>query len=181
MKNSKTKGIQLLLVLLISLFTISCETEIPETDVIPPGFTFQITGDGFSETFNQDTDFGSFQLNLREDTAYDFILTGSDADGLKRVEWYVVSDYIDIETDINSPWSVSATSPLVDVVSWNGNRNDPLTGSILTGTFRTRGNSIALGMTFYLTDFGGESGRSNSSSGELNILIDNHITEMIEL
>lgn len=78
-------------------------------------------------------------------------------------------------------WNVTSNSALVDVVSWNGNRNDPLTGSILTGTFRTRGNSIALEMTFYLTDFGGESGRSNSSSGGLNIFIDNHDTEKVPL
>lgn len=94
MKNLQAKNIRVRLLLLIGLATIACETEIPETDVIPPEFTFRITGDGFEETFDQDTDFSSFQLNLREDAAYDFILTGSDADGLKRIEWYVAKDYI---------------------------------------------------------------------------------------
>ncbi len=181
MKNLKPNGNRLLVALLTCLLAIACETEIPETDVIPPEFTFQITGDGFSETFDQDTDFSSFQLNLREDTDYDFILSGSDVDGLKRIEWYLAHDYIELESEVISPWSVTASSALVDVVSWNGNRNNPVTGSILAGTFRTRGNSIGVRMTFYLTDFGGESGRSNSSSGELNILIGDHDTEKIQL
>ncbi len=178
-KSLSDKSIRMLLVLLVGLSIIACETEIPETDVIPPEFTFQITGDGFNETFDQDTDFSSFQLNLREDATYDFILTGSDADGLQRMEWYIVKDYIQLESEVNSPWSIIPNNPLIDVVSWNGDRSNPLTGSVLAGTFRTNGRSIALGMTFYLTDFGGESRRSNDSSGQLNIFIDNHPTEIV--
>ncbi|WP_123772308.1 hypothetical protein [Zobellia sp. OII3] len=157
----------------------SCETEIPLEDSDPPNFSIQITGDGFSETFDQDTDFDSFQLNLKRETTYDFILTGADQGGLKRLEMYFTPDYIDMNANLYGPWQVTTLTFLTDLISWNGDRSSPLTGTVLDGSFTTKGDNVSLEISLYLLDYGGDSGSSNSSSAALNIFIDDHETEIV--
>ena len=94
------KTIQILLALSLMMGAQACETEIPETDVDPPTFSIKITGDGFDETFYQDTNFDRFQLNLREGAEYTFLISGGDTGGLKRFEVYFAPDYIQMNPNL---------------------------------------------------------------------------------
>tara|TARA_R110002096_G_C14176134_1_gene686404 strand:+ start:105 stop:506 length:402 start_codon:yes stop_codon:yes gene_type:complete len=118
------------LIALLLIVVQSCETEIPETDVTPPQFTFRITGDSFDYTFDQDDDYESILLNLKNGTSYNFIYTGSDDGGVKTIQWKIPpSDYIEFGSAINSPWTIS-DSPPSKIIEWQGDINNPLTGNI---------------------------------------------------
>ena len=147
----------LIVLLIVSL--LSCETDIPETDTTPPEFSFRITGDGFVHVFNQDQDYSKIQLNLKNDAEYDFIYTGSDKGGVKLIQWQLpISDYIEFDSTIPDSWQDNV-SGLSRIIKWNGNSSNPLTGNILTGTFEANGEFVSDTFRFFVSDFGGESGR----------------------
>lgn len=174
-----TRAIQFSILILMVALTQSCETEIPSEDLTPPEFSFQITGDGFNRTFNQDTDFDSFQLNLKDGARYSYIFSGGDQGGVERIQWFIKgSDYITLLEPVSGPWSLR-NSILQDIVEWRGNRSDPLTGSVISGNFRADGGNISMVFGFNVVDFGGESGRRpNRIYKELNLYIGNHPTEI---
>jgi hypothetical protein len=133
---------------------VSCDTQTPVVDDENPNFLFKITGDGFDQTFDQDTDFDSFQLNLREDAEYDLVLSAGDSGGTKQIQWQYAHDYIEFETSIPSPWTVTTTRPST-VLNWSGNLSSPITGMILTGTFRANGDLVSHVFFFKAQDFFG--------------------------
>ncbi|MFC4097658.1 hypothetical protein [Euzebyella saccharophila] len=173
------KTVQMIVAVSLLMITQACETEIPETDVDPPTFSIKITGDGFDETFDQDTDFDSFQLNLREGTEYTFLISGGDSGGLKRFEVYFAPDYIQMNPNLGGNWARTSLSGLTDMLYWTGNASSPLTGTLLNGTFIADGDSVSSPITFYLTDFGGSEGSSNATGASLNVYSGNHTTEVI--
>ncbi|MBC6999482.1 hypothetical protein [Cytophaga sp. FL35] len=173
------KTIQMIVALSLLMIAQACETEIPETDVDPPTFSIQISGDGFDETFDQDTDFDSFQLNLREGSEYTFLISGADTGGLKRFEVYFAPDYIQMSPNLGGNWARTSLSALTDMLYWTGNASSPLTGTLLNGTFIADGDSVSSPITFYLTDFGGSEGSSNATGASLNVYSGNHTTEVI--
>jgi len=166
--------------ILLAIFGIqSCETDIPPVDTSSPTFSFEISGDGFSQTFDQDTDFDSFQLNLRDGATYSYTLTGIDDGGVERIQWFISgSDYVTILDPIERPWTFRSISPLQDLVEWRGTTSNPYTGSVNIGRLRTRGGNIAMSFRFNVVDFGGERGPANRTYEELNIYIGNHSTEI---
>lgn len=169
---------------IISL-TTSCETEIPEVDTTAPTFSFEISGDGFTRTFTQDDDFSSMQLNLRGRTEYRFTYSGADQGGVAAIQWQLGDssqlEFITPEFPFDF-WDIRNVSSLVRMVEWFGDEADPKTGAILSGTFRTRDiqdNSTDSGtFVFFVRDFGGQSGTSNSTRGDLNIAIQNSETSL---
>ncbi|WP_158849444.1 hypothetical protein [Algibacter sp. L1A34] len=175
------KTIYFLLIFLL-ITAQSCETDIPETDNIPPTFSFRITGDGFEYVFDQDTDYDNIQLNLKHDAEYDFIFSGSDNGGVKLIEWQLPDDdFIEFDSTVSSPWTVTNVSSINKIIKWEGNSNNPLTGNILAGTFESNGENISDTFRFFVSDFGGESGVSNTTSKELTIYIGEHDTEIVSL
>ncbi|AYN66761.1 hypothetical protein D1013_04880 [Euzebyella marina] len=172
------KTIQILLALSLMMIAQACETEIPETDVDPPTFSIKITGDGFNETFDQDTDFDSFELNLREGSEYTFLISGGDTGGLKRFEVYFAPDHIQMNPNLSGNWVHTSLSTLTDMLYWTGNASSPLTGTLLNGTFVAEGDSVSSPITFYLTDYGGSEGSSNVTSASLNVYSGDHATEI---
>lgn len=183
MKNAFRKTILFSILLMIAVFVQSCETEIPPEDSTSPEFSFHISGDGFDQTFTQDTDLDNLQLNLRNRATYTFTFTGSDAGGVKLAQIVLVGgdDYIQLLTPVPSPWTYSSTSPLQDVIQWSGNRSNPFTGTILTGDLRATGRNIATSLKFEVVDFGGADRSSNHTSGELYLYLGEHPTEIINL
>ena len=177
----KTMKYYLLGILAMSI--ISCETDDSDTDETLPTFSFRITGDGFTRTFTQDDDFENLQLNLRHDVDYDFILSGGDAGGTKIIQMQYPKDYIEFTSDEAfplPPWElVFPSSSLSAIVQWEGDPDNPLTGSILNGTLRPNGDLVSIDLYFRVEDFGGASGSSNVTDGSLNTLIDDHETEVI--
>ena len=177
------KNLKYSLIILFIFTALCCETDIPATDTIPPEFTFRITGDGFEHVFNQDEDYSNLQLNLKTGASYDFIYTGSDEGGVKTIQWQLpINDYIEITSTIPDNWE-NNISGLSRIIQWNGNRNNPLTGNILSGTFEahTVDNFTTDAFRFTVSDFGGESGSSNTVFRELTIVIGSQDTEIIEL
>lgn len=178
-KNIFLKIIKCLPVLFLVLTSLNCTVDLPETDNTPPKFSFQITGDGFNQTFDQDTNFNSMQLNLRQGSTYDFILTGSDAGGVKQIQWQYAHDYIEFTNPISSPWIKSTNSSLSSVINWYGDRTDPLSGNILAGKIVAEGDLVSHEFFFTVTDFGREDGNTNTITISLNILNGKHNTEVI--
>ncbi|MEM9361406.1 MAG: hypothetical protein AAGA43_02175 [Bacteroidota bacterium] len=169
----------------LSFICFSCEVDdVPETDNIPPGFSFRISGDGFEQTFTQDDNFEDFQLNLRGNTEYDFVLTGSDQGGVRSISFQFTNESMQLISTVPAPWEINDNG-FSTTIEFDGDRNNPTTGSILAGTFITTGQvsqefQIGDGLLFQVTDFGGSDGTSrNSTSADLTILIGEHTTEII--
>lgn len=175
-KNTITKLVQIIPVFLLICMQ-SCDTEIPPEDLDPPTFRFEIIGDGFSQAFDQDSDFNSFQLYLREDAAYDFVFSAGDPDGMKQIQWHFASDYVQLETAVFSNWELS-TTPLQTFISWYGDQTNPVTGNVISGTFRARGDNVGHSFHFMARDFGGASSNENTTYGTLKIYSGNHNTEI---
>lgn len=175
--NYSTLGLFILIFISASLFQ-SCETEIPDRDTEPPTFQFRIAGDGFDQTFDQDTDFSSFQLNLREDALYDITFSGADSGGVKHIQWQYATDYVEFDSSIPSPWT-TRTSGLSTSINWYGNRSNPLTGMILTASIRANGENVSHAFNFMVRDFGGASAMENTIFAALNVYSGNHTTEII--
>ncbi len=178
-KNTLLKVIRYFPILFLSFIVVSCTVDVPDSDTVPPKFSFKITGDGFDQTFNQDTDFSSFQLNLKQGATYNFILSGGDGGGVKQIQWQYAHDYVEFTDPITSPWVQSTVSPLSSVINWFGERSNPVSGSILAGKIVIEGNQVSHEFIFMVKDFGGESGNTNTIYASLNIYGSNHTTEII--
>lgn len=165
-----------------ALFMGSCEIEeIPNRDTTPPGFTFRITGDGYDRTFDQNTDFDSFQLNFKRDQTYSVTLIATDAGGVQLVQWFTGgSSYFTPETTIAAPWTYR--TGLQSVVQWQGNRGNAYSGTIFEGNFKAEGGNISALFKFYVSDFGGRNGAPNFTSKEMNVYFsDGNLTGIIPL
>jgi len=182
MKTSITefrKMIQLNLLVLLVFTTQSCETEIPPEDPTPPEFSFRITGDGFDHTFNQDTNFNTFTLMLRRGVTYNYTFTGTDQGGVDYIGWYATHfDRIWVDPAVPSPWAFRHLTGSYSSVEWYGDRSNPYTGSIVTGSFRTQGTGNDANFRFVVEDFGGEIRMPNRDSGDLSIYIGSHNTRI---
>ena len=177
LKNSMLTMLALVLICTLQ----SCVVEIPETDIEAPTFSFKITGDGFDHTFTQDSDFNVIQLNLRENTEYDFLLSGSDRGGVKQIQMQFTPDYIELIDPVPTTWSISEISALSSVLAWSGDPANPISGNILAGSFRTDGNLVSHELKFTVKDYGGTSGSVNTFFASLNIYSGVHATEIVLL
>jgi len=165
-----------------ALFLGGCEIEeIPNTDTTPPEFTFRITGDGYDRTFDQDTDFSSFQLVLKKNQTYSITLTASDAGGVQLVQWFTGgSSYFTPETTVVRPWTYR--TGLQSVVEWVGHRGNAYSGTIFEGNFRAEGGNIGALFKFYVRDFGGREGVPNFTSRQMNVYFsEGNLTGIIPL
>ncbi len=165
----------------ILMMLTSCETEVPASDVTPPKFSFSIKGDGLNRTFDQDTDFTSFDLNLRNGARFDFVLIASDAGGLAEMSWELAAseNYV-FDDPIELPWTSMQISQLTRRIEWRGDRNNPVTGTTLSGSFTVNGPNIAGIFRFLAKDFGGSSGTPNQFSADLDLYVGDHDSEVIE-
>ncbi len=160
----------------------SCETEIPIEDDIPPKFSFRVTGDGFDHTFNQDTNFNSIRLMLRRGVTYDFVYAGSDEGGMDRIEWNAIHlGRVSIDPPTGGPWIYSHLAGSYSSLHWNGDRNNPVTGSAVAGSFTTQGSGNDATFRFTLEDFGGEVRVPNNILKDLTIYIGAHNTRIQDL
>ena len=171
------------LVTLVLILVYACDVDDDaNTDESLPKFSFRISGDGFSRTFTEEDNLENIQLNLKHDADYDFIFSGGDSGGAKLIQMQYPTDYIEF-VDVPfppAPWQQSFTSgSLSSTIYWEGDPNDPVTGNILSGTLRPNGESVSIELYFRVEDYGGESGVSNVTDASLQILIDNHDTEVI--
>lgn len=172
----------LILVCLIAVFTLSCETDIPETDITAPEFSLRIMSARFDHTFTQDDDFSNIQLRLKDNSGYRFTLTGSDIGGVRMIRWQVPSrNHVAFDEEITSPWTIRNVSSINRMIEWLGDRNAPLNGAILNGKFRATGDQAYPTFNFFVSDFGGESSSYNNTSETLQIAIGNWEAEVVDI
>lgn len=186
-RNVFRKMIRLSILIMAVVITQGCETEIPTTDETPPTFSFRVRGDGFDRTFNQNTNFDSFILNLRNGATYSFTLIGSDAGGVERIQWFIPTNSTSTNNlqvrlyPLPSPWDYRNTGPLESVLEWIGDRSNPLTGGAIESTFRTHRDNSSLPLRFVVADFGGRRTSPNRILKVLTVAIGNHATRIRNL
>ncbi len=171
-----------ILAILTVIFT-SCETDIPAVDTTPPTFAFKVSGDGFDRTFTQDDDLANIQLNLRQGDNYEMLFSSGDNGGVEYTSLRYDAQNIEFDNDPvfpAEPWT-QERSGLSTFIEWEGNRNNPLTGNILLGSFTPNGENVSTSFTLYVRDFGGDNNSSNVTSGELVVFIGDVDTEVIDL
>ncbi|WP_276165522.1 hypothetical protein [Zobellia alginiliquefaciens] len=175
MKTCKTtfkKTLQQAAAIFLVTTIVSCETEIPATDDVDPNFSIRIYGNDFDHTFDQGDDFDNFQLLLREDDEYNFVLTGSDAGGLQRLEMVFQPLFLEFNATITSPWQRTNFSTQSDLISWTGDSSAPLTGTILQGTFIAKGSPTGgTPISISARDYGGSSIYQNLSGGTIDTYV----------
>ncbi|MBQ0732779.1 hypothetical protein [Aquimarina celericrescens] len=180
MKTIKNVWVALALILVYAC-DADDDTGIDESQ---PRFSFRISGDGFSRTFTNDDDLENIQLNLKHDADYEFIFSGGDTGGTKLIQMQYPTDYIEFDTTPFPPAPWEQTFPsgsLSGIIFWEGDPSNPITGNILNGTLRPNGELVSITLYFRVEDFGGEARTSNVTDGSLQILIDDHPTELINL
>ena len=150
----------------------SCETEIPFEDNIPPEFLFRISGAGAEYTFDQDFDFDNYFLILKTDETYNVTFSGGDGGGLKSIKWTFTNNgcFRYDDATITSQWNTREVNGR-DVMEWEGDRRNPVTGSILNLDLTTGVgcNNTYTSFDFELSDFGGELSMPNTISKRLTI------------
>lgn len=140
---------------------------IPATDNVPPRLELTITGPGVGRRTmtnpprDEWTGEGGVQLfDLQRNSRYDFMFVVSDSGGVARAHVRMPAEFTILRL---SPEAVqSEADALQRRLTLLGNRSDPRTGLVITGSFQT---PTAGGLTFEFQtegdDFGGTAGSSN--------------------
>ena len=174
-QNESISNILITMLIMIAFVFQSCETEIPDKDTEPPKITFIIKGPDIDKTFTFDE--GEFNnLSLTDGATYDFIYSVGDTGGLEEMSIGFDPAIMNIITDIPSPWTNSTVdlgdANLSSVYSWSGDRNNPITGNILNGSFTVNGDDEVFLLFLQAKDFGGDSLESNFSSKIFTTYVD---------
>lgn len=167
------------ILLIMGIFNLSCETDIPETDITPPTFGFKITGDGFDHTFTQAEDFDNIVLYVKNNTTYNFVFSAGDDGGLRTMEWDIdPNSLFELLTPIDDPWVIVPNAFSEQTwIRWTDTTSaNAQTGQLLVGEFRfpvtiENNESYTLFFLFNAADFGGQNGTSNSVQKRLKIII----------
>lgn len=157
----------------------SCVVEVPPEDPDPPTFSFRVVGDGFDHTFTENTNFNNITLMLRYGVTYEFTFFGEDEGGMEYMGWLAAHlGHMEVNPNLHGEWNFSDSTG-ASSLEWLGNPNDPLSGSIIAGTFTTQGDVVTDGtFQFMVRDYGGESGRSNRISENLSVFFGAHTTRI---
>jgi len=170
-----------LLLVLSMVLTQNCTVDVPPEDPNPPTFSFRIIGDGFDHTFTQDTNFNNITLMLRMGVTYQFTFYGNDDGGMDYMNWVAVhTGSMTVDPNLHGEWNFNDSGGAT-VLEWYGSPSDPVSGSIIGGTFTTQGDVTSNGtFGFTLRDYGGESGRSNRVDVQLPVFFGAHNTRIRE-
>lgn len=165
----------LTLSLFIGLLMSSCAVTIPETDITPPEFIFEITGGlpGGAVRITSAEDLSSKQLNLLRNSSYRFRYTGTDRGGLARL-WMQVdwpTNFVGLApTDV----VVVTDGEFTREMFWNGDRDNPVSAQVITGSISTiiynqSYSVVSMEFRFSAEDFGGVRGPANVTYNTLNV------------
>lgn len=176
-----TKSIRKSFLVLSMVFVLSCTVDVPPVDSDPPVFTFNIQGDGFDHTFSDKTNFNNITLMLRLGVTYQFTFFGADGGGMDHMSWVAVhTGNMEVDPNLHGDWNFSDVGG-ASALEWHGNQNDPVSGSIIGGTFTTQGDVVSDGtFRFTVRDYGGESGRRNTITEDLRVVFGAHNTRIRE-
>lgn len=152
-----------------SVLTLAgCRTMIPPSDTEPPEVRLTITGPGLGsrEMSNPPRDNwtapdGSQLFELEPDVRYNFIVSVSDSGGVQRAH-FRMPDTIEV-FDVAPAEVVEATGEITRSLTLTGNRSDPRTGLVISGSLEA--TRLHESFAFHLEgdDFGGASGSPNQT------------------
>ena len=170
------------LLTLVLLTATSCTVDVPDTDAVAPKFSFQIRGDSFNHTFESEDDFDNMKLHLRDGFTYNFTFSGGDSGGLKNLRWLWFDSLSGSVTTDVAPASITEGWLVRTGYIWFiGDRDNALSGAIITGKFTPHGGYPAgeMQFEFFADDFGGQRGDENYTEKYLNVVIANHPTKIV--
>ncbi len=161
---------------IMALTLAACATTIPETDSEPPEVRLTVTGPGLGrkEMSNPPqaswtAPDGSQYFNLQPGVRYNFILSVSDDGGVERAHLRFPANFT--VSDVTPAGVVESNSAILKNLTLTGNRSDPRTGLVISGTVE----GVA-GTSFEFQaegdDFGGASGRSNQRFMSVDVFVD---------
>ena len=138
-KSMNTKQLSKIAFAIMLVFSmVACKKEGPVVrDSVKPHSTLQISGGGFSKTFDSDSDYTYGQLNLKPNTKYNFSLAASDTGGLRLLELQMPNDLV-FGTITSVTAYTERTSGLSKIFSVTGTASDPYTSFIISGSFTTQ-------------------------------------------
>jgi hypothetical protein len=166
--NFSTAVVKLLTGALGALVLAGCATTIPVTDTQQPEITLIVTGPGVGRQQMTDppkdswTGPGGVQLfDLKPNTVYRFTLTVSDQGGAARAQLRMPVSFT--VTELAPATVVQVADSISRSLTLQGSRANPVTGLIISGSFRTPDTGSGLSFEFQTEgdDFGGASGRPN--------------------
>jgi hypothetical protein len=141
-----------------------CATTIPDTDTTPPRVELMVSGPGIGsqrmsnpprETWNRGD--GAPYLDLERETEFRFTLTVSDQGGVARATLEMPA-FMTV-TELNPETTQTETGSTRQRLTLLGSRDDPRTGLIVSGRFRTPNLTVQYFMfEVESSDFGGSSG-----------------------
>ena len=162
----------------LSIFIAGCRTSIPVTDTTAPDLEFTLSGPGIGrETMtNPPRELwsgpeNSDHLTLIPNAQYNFTFVVSDHGGVFAAQMQI---YNELEiTRLTPAEARNEVSGLSRILTASGDRSDPRTGLVISGTFDTTGSS---GHSFNIgllgSDFGGTTGTRNEREMRINLGID---------
>ena len=157
--SMNTKQISKIAFAIMILFSMaSCKKETAVTrDTIKPHSTLQLSGGGFSKTFDSDSDYLYGQLNLKPNTKYNFILTARDTGGLRLLQLQMLNS-LAFGAIISVTAHTESTSGLSRFFKVTGNASDPYTSFFISGSFTSQNVQQNEGIGYDIgagaTDFG---------------------------
>lgn len=182
MKNTKTTFTQyrryfFAAVCFMALATSGCETDIPDTDTTKPEIRLTITGPGIGQQEMTNppkrywaTPEGWQLFDLLPNTEYSFTLTVSDQGGVSFASYLMPREFI--FTEIYPENAIERVQTLTRGLTLAGSRDDPRTGLIMGGKFRTPDiYSLSFEFKAYGKDFGGTSGQRNARYLSVNATV----------
>ena len=131
---------QIILLALVVAFLSSCKKESPATtDTITPVITLQISGGGFSKTFNSDEILQMGEILYKPQTKYNYTIVMSDTGGLQTLRFRISSMGATNLTVNSTPLCTEYTSPSGDhAYQYNEtNMSNPYKSYVISGDFVT--------------------------------------------
>jgi len=144
---------------------------IPETDVIAPTYTLSINGPGFGQTLSVNDGWRGGLITLKTGGNYSFVLSASDAGGVRLVQMQMPVNGVLTVTQINperaSRRSIGVFSEMLELTN---NEEAPTRCLILSGRFTTPSDpSISATIGMAAMDYGGASRATNRTIRDLAI------------
>jgi len=158
----------------MALTLSACSTTIPRNDSVPPEVRLTLTGPGIGrkEMSNPPRDNwtgpGGIQyFNMQPGAQYNFILSVSDQGGVQRAHLRFPDDFT--VSDVSPADVVESTSGISTSLTLSGERSDPRTGLVMTGTIVATRRNLSFEFQVEGDDFGGSSGRPNQTFMSVNV------------
>ena len=146
-----------------------CELEeVPEDNNEAPEFSFTLQGPGINRAFVSGDDLENLQVNILENSTYDFLLLGTDAGGVEFFSIQIAANVMLNFQSVPADVQVSTTS-FATIASKEGDINNSMTGLSIDSQIQVVGDAThAPEIDLEVRDFASP---ANSIFAKINVLI----------